>query len=472
MSGAQPLTRGDVLWTPTADALEQSEPSRYLRWLRRERALDLAGYDELWRWSVDDLEGFWASIWDYFRDQGAGAVRTRARLTSTARRRVVPRRPVELRRAHARPGGRSRQRRDRRRLADARDGRAHVRRAARSGRAGPRRAPAARSRAGRPRRRLPPEHPRDARRVPRSGEPRRRLGDLPARVRRAQRPRTAWASSSRRCSSRSPATASASGSSTGAPRSRSSGSSCRRCVRSSTSRMPVGARTRWPGPMSWDALLAETAPLEFEQLPFAHPLYVLFSSGTTALPKAIVHGHGGILLEHLKNHALSWDLRPGDRLQWFTTTAWMMWNALVSTLLVRASIVMIDGNPAYPDLSAQWRLAEQARPTMLGLSPSFVLASPQGGRRAPAARPLVDPHARGRRLAAAARRVRLAPRTVRLERVAQRRQRRHRHLHRDRPGQPAPPGLRRRDVGTLPGRRCAGVFDRRANRWWASSASS
>ncbi len=140
-----------------------------------------------------------------------------------------------------------------------------------------------------------------------------------------------------------------------------------------------GPEDELPGSVPWPGLLAEHEPLEFEPVPFAHPLYVLFSSGTTGLPKAIVHGHGGILLEHLKNHGLSWDLRPGDRLQWFTTTAWMMWNALVSTLLVRASIVLIDGNPAYPDLSAQWRLAEATRPTMLGLSPSFVLACRKEG---------------------------------------------------------------------------------------------
>ena len=94
-------------------------------------------------------------------------------------------------------------------------------------------------------------------------------------------------------------------------------------------RRTTRSRTR----SSWDELLAEPGPLEFDPLPFAHPLYVLFSSGTTGLPKAIVHGHGGILLEHLKNHGFSWDLRAGDRLQWFTTTAWMMWNALVSVLL-------------------------------------------------------------------------------------------------------------------------------------------
>ncbi|UOZ02847.1 acetoacetate--CoA ligase [Amycolatopsis sp. WQ 127309] len=124
----------------------------------------------------------------------------------------------------------------------------------------------------------------------------------------------------------------------------------------------------------WAELLDQPGEPGFEPVGFAHPLCVLFSSGTTGKPKPIVHGHGGLLLEHLKNHGLSWDLRPGDRLLWFSTTAWMMWNALVSGLLTGASIVLVDGNPLHPDLAWQWRLAAETRATTLGASPGFLMA--------------------------------------------------------------------------------------------------
>jgi acetoacetyl-CoA synthetase len=143
----------------------------------------------------------------------------------------------------------------------------------------------------------------------------------------------------------------------------------------------VGVRYLGTGPDDWADLLADDGPLEVEAVPFDHPLYVLFSSGTTGLPKPIVHGHGGITLEHLKVLTLHQDIGPQDRFCWFTTTGWMMWNYLVSGLLVGATIVLFDGDPAHPDLGTLWSLADETGTTVLGVSAPFLMTCRTAGVR-------------------------------------------------------------------------------------------
>ncbi|MDQ3723892.1 MAG: acetoacetate--CoA ligase [Actinomycetota bacterium] len=124
---------------------------------------------------------------------------------------------------------------------------------------------------------------------------------------------------------------------------------------------------------------AQASPLVLEPVAFDHPLWVLYSSGTTGLPKAIVQGHGGILLEQLKHQSLHLDMHADDRAFWFTTTGWMMWNFLVGVLLTPASIVLYDGSPATPTLERLWDLAAEARITCFGTSAAFIAGCMKAG---------------------------------------------------------------------------------------------
>ena len=365
MSEAHPVP--EVLWSPPADARERSRMGRYLGWLAAERGLAFDGYDDAWRWSVDEPGAFWQSVWDHFGVRSAtapGPALAEARMPGA---RWFPDAAINYaEHALSMPGrspddvvviGRSQTRDDR----GPHRGRAARRRRALPGRA---RSASASRRGDRVAAFLPnvpeaiigllataslgaiwsscaPEFGTKAV-VDRFAqiEPTvllavdgYRYGD------RDDRPGGGRRRDPRRAADRSRPTVVVP------------------YLRPETDAVDGRSRRASPGRRS----LADAATLAFDPVPFDHPLYVLFSSGTTGLPKPIVHGHGGILLEHLKALALHTDLGPDDRFCWFTTTGWMMWNYLVSGLAVGSSVVLFDGNPAWPDLSTLWRLAAETR---------------------------------------------------------------------------------------------------------------
>ncbi len=155
---------------------------------------------------------------------------------------------------------------------------------------------------------------------------------------------------------------------------------CRERVQAIAQGLPSVARVLMV-PDDFGPPTAEAGPLVFEQVPFNHPLYVLYSSGTTGVPKCIVHGHGGTLLQHLKEHQLHADVRAGDRVFYFTTCGWMMWNWLVSALASEATLVLYDGSPFHPDGRRLFDVAERYDVTLFGTSAKFIDAVQKAGLR-------------------------------------------------------------------------------------------
>src|SRR5436305_5528942 len=369
---------GEILWTPPADVLETSQLGRYLTWLKAHRGQDFDTYDELFRWSVDELEAFWESLWEYFE------IRAHTPYEQVLSTREMPGAKwfagARLNYAEHALG----------RDEDA--GRSAVVAYSQS-RApieltfGELREQVGRARSGLERLGVGPGD-RVVAYLPNIPETlmaflaTASIGAIWATCAPELGPRSVIA----RFSIVEPKVLlTVAGYRYGERRvdRRVDVATIRAALPTLEHvvhvRYPGGAEDEIPAAREWDDLLREPAPARFDPVAFEHPLCILFSSGTTGLPKAIVHGHGGITIEHHKNHGLSWDLQPGDRLMWFSTTAWMMWNALVSALLTRASIVMIDGNPAYPGLEYQWQLAADTGATMMGLSPAFLMACRKAG---------------------------------------------------------------------------------------------
>jgi acetoacetyl-CoA synthetase len=366
---------GDILWRPPEDLAQTTEIGRFTTWLRDHRGREFGSYEELWGWSVDDLEGFWGSIWDFFE------IRAHAPYERVLGSSAMPG-------AQWFPGAQLNYAEHLVGLEEDRDRTAVVSQSQTRPPLdltfGELRDLAARARAGLQRLGVGPGD-RVVAYLPNIPE------TLAAFIATASLG-AIWAACAPEFGARSvidrfaqvePRVMLA----VGGYGFRDRYVDRREEVAAIRARLPTLEHVVWvpygdaavPDATTWDDLVAEPAPLEFAPLPFDHPLYVLFSSGTTGLPKAIVHGHGGQLIEHHKNQGLGWDLKPGGRLQWFSTTAWMMWNALVSALLLRSSIVMLDGDPAWPDLLEQWRMAERHRPTVMGVAPPFLMACRKAG---------------------------------------------------------------------------------------------
>ncbi|MCC6948458.1 MAG: acetoacetate--CoA ligase [Bradyrhizobiaceae bacterium] len=370
------IQEGDLLWTPSADWVANTRLTKFLQWLERERGLTFATYDALWAWSVTDLEAFWSALWDYFSIQSSAPYErvlaseampgakwfpgARLNYAQHILRQEEPGTDAVLYLSEDAP------------LAGLRweDFSGQVRILATQ----------LRALGVKPGDRVVSYMP---------NIPQTMIAMLAATAIGA-----VWASCSpdfgsqgvldRLVQLRPKVLFCVDGYRYGGkPFDRRD--ELRRIIAGldslehvielphlfpgQTFDVPVQSRT-WDSMLDHPPVAAED--FAFEQVPFDHPLWILFSSGTTGLPKPIVHGHGGIILEQLKSLDFHMDLHAGDRAFFYTTTGWMMWNFVSSMLLAGVRPVLYDGNPAYPDIDVLWRMADECGAVFFGASPSYV----------------------------------------------------------------------------------------------------
>jgi acetoacetyl-CoA synthetase len=372
---------GDVLWRPTPPQIDASRLAAYQRWLAAERGLRFADYAALWSWSVDHIEAFWQTVWDFFDVQAEGS-----------------RQPVLA--SHDMPGA-SWYPNARLNYAE------HVFRHANA------QTPALIA------------HSEDApTREVSWADLQRDTGALAAKMRSLgivagdrvasylpNRAETVvaflacasigaiWSSCAPdmgatvvldRLRQIEPKLLLATDSTTYNGKTQDRAAVVDELLRELPSIKTVVhvpgplAATRaigWRDRMSWADAVRDDAALVFDRLPFSHPLWIVYSSGTTGMPKAMVHGHGGIVLTHLKTLALQQDVRPGDRMLFLGGTGWIVWNLQLGALLTGASIVLYDGNPAWPDGQALWRFMDEHRVTSFGCGAAFLINAMKDGLR-------------------------------------------------------------------------------------------
>ena len=368
---------GDVLWEPSSKTIENANITAYMRWLRNEKDLIFDNYDQLWQWSVNEIENFWESLWEYFNVEASQPFvqvlperkMPRADWFPGAKlnyaehvfRNMTDERPALIFHSEIQPIMEISWEQLHRNVSGV---------AAGLRRLGVQRGDRVAS--------LMPNIPQtivaflacaSIGAVWSSCSPDFGMRSITDRFKQIQ-PKVLFVVDGYQYG--------------GKLFDRSEENKALQAALpslQSTVLVPyLNPDTRSTGNMQlWQDFIDTDAELTFEQVPFNHPIWVVYSSGTTGLPKPLVHGHGGILLEFFKFLMLHMDLKPTDRFFWFSTTGWVMWNILQGGLLSGATSLLFDGSPGYPDLDVIWKFAEESKMTVFGTSAAYLSACMNSG---------------------------------------------------------------------------------------------